>query len=86
MPERPVTQCSIYKSSAKADAYLYVEREDDFSRVPTALLSKLGRLEWVMNLQLHPERPLARADAGQVLAQLRVEGYFLQMPPIHAQL
>ncbi len=81
-----MTQCSIYKSSAKSDTYLYVERENDFSRVPAALLAKLGRLDWVMNLKLHPARPLARADAGQVLAQLRVEGYFLQMPPIHAQL
>lgn len=65
----------------KADTYLYVEREDDFSRVPEALLERLGRLEWVMNLQLQPQRSLARADVGHVMRQLRAEGYFLQMPP-----
>ncbi len=79
-------QCSIYKSSAKSDTYLYVEREHDFARVPPALLAKLGQLEWVMNLELLPARPLARADAGQVLARLRAAGYFLQMPPVRAQL
>ena len=73
--------CAIYKSSRKPDTYLYVECEDDFSRVPEALLAMLGRLDWVMNLQLSAERPLARADVAQVMAQIGEQGYFLQMPP-----
>lgn len=74
-------QCAVYKSSSKSDTYLYVERQDDFSRVPEVLLAMLGRLEWVMDLELSERRPLARADVEQVMAQLLEQGYFLQMPP-----
>lgn len=74
-------QCVVYKSSSKPDTYLYIERRDDFSRVPEVLLAMLGRLEPVMDLELSPERPLARADVRQVMAQLGEQGYFLQMPP-----
>ena len=81
-----MTHCVVYKSSRKPDTYLYVERQDDFSRVPAALLDMLGQLQWVMDLDLHPQRPLARADVGRVLAQLHAQGYFLQMPPsVHSR-
>lgn len=78
-------QCVVYKSSRKPDTYLYVASADDLSRVPAALLEMLGPLEWVMNLELHAQRTLARADVEQVMAQLGRQGYFLQMPPpVHA--
>lgn len=73
--------CAIYKGHKKIDHYLYVEREDDFSRVPQALLSILGNLELVMTLELGPERTLAQADINQVRTSLREQGYFFQMPP-----
>lgn len=74
-------QCAVYKSSRKADTYLYVLAGDALSRVPDALLQMLGPLEWVMELELHPQRTLARADVRQVMTQLESSGYFLQMPP-----
>ncbi|MFN2339010.1 MAG: YcgL domain-containing protein [Gammaproteobacteria bacterium] len=74
-------QCVIYKGRKKADTYLYLEREGDFSRVPPALLALLGPLEPVLTLELGPQRTLARADVDQVRAQLREQGYYLQMPP-----
>ena len=74
-------QCVIYKGRKKADTYLYLEREGDFSRVPPALLELLGPLERVMSLELGPQRTLARADAEQVRGLLREQGYYLQMPP-----
>lgn len=73
--------CAIYKGHKKIDHYLYVEREDDFSRVPEALLSILGNLELVMTLELGPERTLAQADINQVRTSLREQGYYFQMPP-----
>lgn len=74
-------QCVIYKGNRKPDAYLYIEREGDFSRVPEALLKMLGTLEWVMALDLQPPRSLAQADPDQVRRQLEAQGYYLQMPP-----
>jgi uncharacterized protein YcgL (UPF0745 family) len=77
-------RCFIYKSLRKADAYLYVVNADDFAAVPTALREKLGRLEFVLKLELTPERKLARADAAQVIAALSDQGYYLQLPPADA--
>jgi hypothetical protein len=73
--------CIVYKGLHKADTYLYVERADDFSRVPEALLAQLGDLEVVLEIELHPERRLARADITLVMQALREEGFYLQLPP-----
>lgn len=73
--------CAIYKGPKKIDHYLYVEEEDNFERVPEALLGMLGPLELVMSLELGPERKLAQADADEVRKALKEQGYYLQMPP-----
>jgi len=75
-------QCVIYKGTKQPDSYLFVEREDDFSRVPDTLLSMFGTLEYVMTLEIHAQLHLARADAGEVMKKLEVEGYYLQLPPL----
>lgn len=74
-------QCVIYKGSKKIDHYLYVEEEDDFSRVPQALLNMLGRLKRVISLELSARRQLAQADVNDVMQQLTEQGYYFQMPP-----
>lgn len=73
--------CAIYRSLRKWDTYLYVEKPDEFERVPQSLRDALGRLEFVMNLELGPARKLANADPEQVRQQLREQGYYLQLPP-----
>jgi uncharacterized protein YcgL (UPF0745 family) len=73
--------CAIYKSSRKEDTYLYIEREDDFSRVPDALIDLMGQPQLVMTLELTPERTLSQADPDDVRKQLVEEGYYLQLPP-----
>ncbi len=73
--------CVVYRSSRKADSYLFVEREGDFARVPAELLKLLGALELVMHLQLDLKRRLALSDPAVVRQQLATHGYFLQMPP-----
>lgn len=79
--ETPSPSCAIYRSLKKFDSYLYVEREGDFTRVPPALLRMLGGLEFVMTLELTPQRKLANADVAQVRRQLSEQGYYLQLPP-----
>jgi len=73
--------CVVYRGSRKADTYLFVERAGDFSRVPEALLAQLGELAQVLELELHPERRLARADVAVVMQALRENGFYLQLPP-----
>jgi uncharacterized protein YcgL (UPF0745 family) len=76
-------QCFIYKSLKKDQLYLYVDKKDDFSRVPEDLFNSFGRIEFVMDLELTPERKLAKEDAGKVLESLKTKGFFVQLPPIN---
>lgn len=70
----------IYKGSKKQDCYLYIVEEDDFSQVPDVLLTAMGQLELVMNLELHAEKKLAQADVLRVMSALQQDGFYLQMP------
>lgn len=74
-------QCFIYKSLRKQHVYLYLGKKDDFSTVPAQLFESLGKMEFVFDLELAPERKLANADAATVMASLVKKGYFLQLPP-----
>jgi uncharacterized protein YcgL (UPF0745 family) len=74
-------KCVIYKGHKKPDTYLYIEREDDFERVPEQLLSMMGTLTRVMDLELSRGRTLAQADVGDVVAALVERGFYLQLPP-----
>jgi hypothetical protein len=74
-------QCFIYKSLKKDYLYLYIDKKDDFSKVPDALVNCFGKIEFVMDLELSPERKLAREDAGKIIESLRGQGFFVQLPP-----
>lgn len=62
--------------------YLFVDAEADLAPVPEALLVRFGKPVEALSLLLTPERYLARADAGAVLAGIESEGFYLQMPPV----
>ncbi|PLY13077.1 MAG: hypothetical protein C0631_15220 [Sedimenticola sp.] len=73
--------CWIYRSSLKQEMYLYLAHQDAFEQLPPALLKGFGKPQFVMQLQLHPALSLAREDTTRVMASLRDQGFFLQMPP-----
>lgn len=75
----------IYKGSRRAETYLYVPTQDNFERVPDELLDAMGRLELVMELEIHAGRRLARVDAVDVMKSVARAGYFLQLPPIEPE-
>lgn len=72
--------CIVYKSLRQFDYYLFVDREDAFSRVPEGLKILLGTLEKVMEVELDSARTLAQADVEEVMKQVLEQGYYLQMP------
>lgn len=74
-------QCFIYKSLKKDELYLYLNKKDDFSAVPEPLFKSFGRMAFVMELELTPQRKLARAGAEKIIASLKKKGFFVQMPP-----
>lgn len=50
----------VYKSQRRADTYVYLAARDDFARLPEPLRTQLGPLAFVLDVELTPERGLAR--------------------------
>ena len=73
--------CWVYRSRRKQEMYLYLAAEAGFDRVPEELLHRFGEAVLVIELELSPQRRLAREDVRRVIANLRSQGFHLQMPP-----
>jgi len=72
----------IYKSTKKDELYLYIANKDDFSDIPQSLYDSMGKEPiFVMELELSPERPLARENVATVIQNLETQGFHVQMPP-----
>src|SRR5690554_7843529 len=74
--------CDVYKSPKKPETYLYVSREDQLTRVPEALLETFGKPERALIIVLTEDKKLARVEAKKVMAALKEQGFYLQMPPV----
>lgn len=70
----------VYKSLAKPDCYLYLRERDAFGLVPDGVRLPLGKLQFVLEVALTPERRLAREDVRVVIANLLDRGFHLQRP------
>lgn len=73
--------CAIYSSSKRDQTYLYVEKKDDFSRIPEVLMKSFGTPQFAMMLSLDTRKKLASADIEKVKEALKQEGFYLQLPP-----
>ena len=71
----------VYKSQRRADTYVYLAERDEFSRLPEPLRTQLGSLAFVLDVELTPDRTLAREDPAQVRENLVARGFHLQFPP-----
>ncbi len=58
--------CVIYRSSKRDQTYLYVEKKDDFSRVPEELMKGFGQPTLAMMLPLDGRKKLVNADLEKV--------------------
>ena len=78
-------KCVIYRCRKKAEMYLYVPYRDDeealLRDLPEGISKLTGQLDKVMELELSPQRKLARARVAEVMTALKEKGYYLQMPP-----
>jgi len=74
-------QAFVYKSLRQADTYVYLAARDDFARLPPPLVTQLGKLQFVLEVALTPERKLAQADADVVRENLAARGFHIQFPP-----
>ncbi|AWC95268.1 TPA: YcgL domain-containing protein [Morganella morganii subsp. morganii] len=73
--------CAIYRSPNRDQTYLFIEKKDDFSRVPEELLKSFGKPVFSMLINLANRDKLANADIEKVKQELTGAGYYLQFPP-----
>lgn len=73
--------CKVYRCARQDEMYLYLIDEDDPNQLPKELLELVKGLSFVMELELHSDRKLAREDVEQVMKNIEDKGYHLQMPP-----
>lgn len=76
------TLCTVWRSPKKDEMYLYTNRLEALKRVPKELLEMFGTPTEVMGLPLSEETNLGRADAKKVLQEIKVKGFYLQLPPV----
>jgi uncharacterized protein len=73
--------CFVYRASKRQDTYVYLREREAFSLLPESLRSAFGELHFVMQLELRPDRPLAREKVELVLENLAKSGFHVQSPP-----
>ncbi|XOV82026.1 MAG: YcgL domain-containing protein [bacterium] len=74
-------QVSVYRSSRKAQTYVYLPADEDYDNLPEAFVTQFGEAELFLTFELHEGKKLAQVEARTVLAALRNQGFFLQLPP-----
>lgn len=70
----------IYRCNLKPDMYIYLAEEDVFDNMPKEIFNSLGIIEFCMELEINPDRKLAREDTETVLNNLKEHGFHLQLP------
>lgn len=70
----------IYRSEKKADCYLYLNAPAANFELPTPVIRVVGELVLVMELDLTVETKLALAESEEVLASIKSQGFYIQMP------
>jgi uncharacterized protein len=61
--------------------YLYVHEDKTIDDLPEELIKIVKELTHVMDLELTPEKKLAREDVLLVMNNIDEKGFHLQMPP-----
>ncbi|MGB3727073.1 MAG: YcgL domain-containing protein [Glaciecola sp.] len=72
---------AVYKSPKKADTYLYLEKRDDFSKVPEALLTHFGTPKFVTLVPIGKHDKIANIETHTFIEKVRNDGFYLQLPP-----
>ena len=73
--------CSVYRSPRKDYTYPYLAEGSKLEDLPDTLVRAFGTPEFVIDLDLSPERKLASEDVMRVIENLQEQGFHLQLPP-----
>lgn len=81
MADADALRCTIFKGNRERELYVFVPWKEGAANIPDELRQRMGTLSEVMTIMIGPDRKLARADAANVLRDIRAIGYYLQLPP-----
>lgn len=70
---------SVFRSSKKADTYIFVRRGQKWDDLPEALRSIFGAPQHAMDLLLTEDRKLARTTGKDVLEAIEEKDFYLQL-------
>jgi len=59
--------------------YIYLAEEDNFENMPKKIYDSLGIIEFSMEIELTPNKKLAREDTQTVLSNLKEHGFHIQL-------
>jgi len=71
--------CYIYRSSKKENSYLYLAKENDFSKIPDVLMTAFGKPSFAMKVLLDGKRKFAVGTSQEIENKINSDGFFLQM-------
>ncbi|MDA8662540.1 YcgL domain-containing protein [Luminiphilus sp.] len=74
----PIT---VFGAARKAGTYLYLPTDMPTDELPKELLQLLGELRVILEIEVSPDRQLARCTGAEVLEGISDKGYYLQIPP-----
>ena len=72
--------CNIYRSDTKTGLYLYLAQDKDMDDLPKELLKLICKYTHTMELDLSKKTKLANEDIENVTANLKEQGYHVQLP------
>lgn len=75
-------RCHVYRCRRRVDTYVYLVERDAFERLPAALQTQLGALEFVLDFDLDGRRALGREDPAVLRRNLDAQGFHVQFPPL----
>lgn len=73
--------CTVFRSTKRADTYLYLPHSAVFADLPEPLRQHFGQPIQVMTFALSDKRKLAQLSVEELRQHLNDPGYYLQIPP-----
>lgn len=71
--------CYIYRSPKKENSYLYIDTENDLSKVPDVLMNVFGEPILVMKVLLDGKRQFVVGSSQDIEDKIKQDGFFVQM-------
>ena len=72
--------CKIFRSDTKNGLYVYLAEDKTIEDLPEELIKLIGKYTEAMDLDLSERSKLANEDIDKVKANLKDQGYHVQLP------